>query len=131
MAEQSEAVYTVLRQLHAHEKDVITVLNKIDRLDNPIVLERMKREYPSPVGISALQHIGLEELREAIEQYFLKGCQRFTFHIPYADSGIVTQLHHYGRIISQEYQSEYIEVVSEFNDNQYMRFQNYILEGDK
>jgi GTPase len=130
MAEQSAAVYDVLRHLKAEEKSVISVLNKMDRVDSPPVIERLLREYPNPVAISALQGSGLETLLEHIEQYFASDSKRFTFYIPYGDSGVVSQIHEFARIISQEYQPEYIELTAEFNDDQYFRFQDYIHKGD-
>jgi GTPase len=130
MVEQSVAVYDVLRHLKAEEKSVISVLNKMDRIDSPPVIERLLREYPNPVAISALQGIGLETLFERIEQYFASDSKKFTFYIPYGDSGVVSQIHEFARIVSQEYQPEYIELTAEFNDDQYFRFQDYIHKGD-
>jgi 50S ribosomal subunit-associated GTPase HflX len=102
----------------------------MDRVDSPPVIERLLREYPNPVAISALQGSGLETLLEHIEQYFASDSKRFTFYIPYGDSGVVSQIHEFARIISQEYQPEYIELTAEFNDDQYFRFQDYIHKGD-
>lgn len=127
-AEQSAAVYQVLTQLKAQEKPVITVLNKTDRIDNPLVVERLKREYSDPVAISALLNQGLEDLLQAIERHLTSGALLYTLRIPYAASGIVSQVRSFGRIISEDYQENYIEIIAEFPGDQYKRFTNYLVK---
>lgn len=130
-AEQSDAVYHVLKQLKAHEKPIITVLNKIDRIDNPQVLERLKRDYPNPAAISALFNTGLEELLTIIERQLTSGATPYTLRIPYAASGVASQVRDNGRIISEEYKDNYIEIIVEFSGDAYKRFSDYLIEEKK
>lgn len=126
--EQSDAVYDVLKQLKAHEKPIMTVLNKIDRIDHPPIVERLKRDYPNPVAISALYNKGLEELLTVVERHLTKGAMVQRLQIPYTDSGAVSQVRDYARVISEEYMEDYIEIVAEFANDQYKRFNDYLVK---
>lgn len=127
-AEQSEAVYNVLKQLNAHGKPVITVLNKIDRVDNPQIIERLKRDYPNPIAISALYNKGLEDLLVCIERHLTGKAKFYTLHIPYQAGGIANQLREFGRVISEQYMDNYIEFVVAFADEQQKRFTEYLVK---
>jgi len=62
---QLEAVYRELKELHAMEKPMITVLNKIDMaLEQRI--PRLRNEYPEAVLISAKESINIQELMSKI-----------------------------------------------------------------
>lgn len=49
-----DSVMDVLRQLDAHDKPMVTVLNKIDRLNDKSILNEIKTAFKNPVAISAL-----------------------------------------------------------------------------
>jgi GTP-binding protein HflX len=72
---QIAAVYGVLEELDIREKDTILVLNQIDRVHEPGVLETLKQRYPSAVEISARSGAGLSRLAaavsDALSQHFL------------------------------------------------------------
>jgi GTP-binding protein HflX len=127
MSEQSIAVYDVLRQLKAEDKSIVSVLNKADRIDSPPVIERLLREYPNSVAISALKNAGVDTLLAQIEQHITRDSQVVIFHIPYQEGGIATQLREIGRIVDQKYLADVIEVVAEFNDQQYRKYQQFIV----
>jgi GTP-binding protein HflX len=129
VAEQNDAVYEVLRHLKAAEKPVITVLNKIDRVDSAQLIDRLKREYQTSVAISALKNHGLNSLLEQIERQLIQNRHRITFHIPYVSSSVIAKMRGHANILSEEYQPEYIEILAEFDGDQYLRFQEYIFEG--
>src|ERR1044071_8429141 len=51
--EQIAAVYKVLEELNIREKDTILVLNQIDRIHEPGVLENLQSKYPHAIAVSA------------------------------------------------------------------------------
>ena len=59
--QQSEAVYSVLHELGVANKRIITVLNKIDKMDEAVI-PRFKRIFDNAVAISALHKQNFEEL---------------------------------------------------------------------
>jgi GTP-binding protein HflX len=68
--DQIAAVYTVLEELKCVTKPVITVFNKIDKLNKKLP-KRILEKYQPALAISALYAKGLEELRGmlALNQY--------------------------------------------------------------
>ena len=65
--QQNDAVWKVLRELNAHQKPVIVVLNKIDALeDNESVIRRFTREFEGSISLSALTGQGIDFLKKKI-----------------------------------------------------------------
>ena len=64
--EQIAAVYKVLEELGIREKDTILVLNQIDAVHEPGMLELMKQRYPLAIPISARTGEGLTQLAAAV-----------------------------------------------------------------
>ncbi|HMM21670.1 MAG TPA: GTPase HflX [Selenomonadales bacterium] len=99
---QSDAVFRVLGELGAADKPVITVFNKVDRLDNPNILERLLRQ-PDSVAVSALKQTGINELLELIRAFVRRRTVDMELVIPYNDSGVLARLHEIGAVNTTEY----------------------------
>ena len=67
-----ETTITVLRELGAGEIPVITLLNKIDRLDESGKAEELLNRFPESVQISVKTGAGLDILKERITRMALK-----------------------------------------------------------
>ncbi len=63
--EQISAVYAVLEELGIESKDTLLLLNKIDRIDSPGVIEAVQARYPGAIPISARTGRGLDALAGA------------------------------------------------------------------
>lgn len=63
-----ESVSEVLMELEVSSKPTIMVFNKIDKIKEAGLMERVKREYPDSVLISAARCIHINHLREKIVQ---------------------------------------------------------------
>ena len=68
--EHRDAVFSVLKQLEAETKPLVTVLNKIDLLDDLMWLEKLKQDFPNPVALSAKLNQNLDILLDAIQNNF-------------------------------------------------------------
>lgn len=64
--EQSDAVYKVLDQIGAKDKPIITALNKIDKVENKIIIEKALAYFTNSIPISALTREGFDELIKKI-----------------------------------------------------------------
>ncbi len=64
--DQILAVYEVLQELGIEEKDTLLALNKIDRLEDPLQIEVIRRRYPNAVAFSAHTGEGLSRLASAV-----------------------------------------------------------------
>lgn len=70
--DQEQAVRGILRQLHFGEKPLLTVLNKEDLISSIEERERLCRDYPDAILISARCHQGLEVLMEKVSNHLGK-----------------------------------------------------------
>jgi len=68
MEKQISSVYTVLEELGAINKPIITVFNKTDLLTSPLD-KTLAEKYKPSVYISAYKKTGLENLKEAISTF--------------------------------------------------------------
>ncbi len=60
------AVDGVLKELDCADKPTILVLNKVDRIIDPTVLQVLQAKYPRSVAVSALTGEGIDLLEEAV-----------------------------------------------------------------
>lgn len=99
---QMVSVAAVLKELGAAEKPTITVFNKIDKLDNENVLQKLLRT-PDSIAISAKQQQNVGALLERIAAFFAAQNVEAAFLIPYADGAAAAALHGVARVLETEY----------------------------
>lgn len=101
--EQSKTTYEVLKQLGAEEKNIITVLNKMDQCCDPTYPEKFRVLYPKTITVSAVTKEGFDELVAQIIEELSKQRQILKLRIPQSDYAIVSQVMRDGHIIEQDY----------------------------
>ncbi len=105
MAEsQAEETMKVLTELHAADRPIITVLNKVDQCKNPLLIHKLRLKYPKTVAISALQRTGFNELLERMEQEISKLRTTVHLRIPQSQYALISELMREGHVISSEYE---------------------------
>ena len=97
-----KAVFEVLDELGVREKPMITVLNKIDKID-PLDLKRISLEFTEPVRISALKKTNFEELFNKITFFLRNTIKRTTLYLPQTSSKLLHLIYERGNIIAKEY----------------------------
>jgi GTP-binding protein HflX len=103
---QSRVVEDTLKDLGATDVPVVLALNKIDRLDSSDQVQRMMREFPNSLVISAKEGIGLYELLAHSEAalsaslVYIKAC------IPYRQGELVSLFHREGLVEREDYDVE-------------------------
>lgn len=101
--EQNEATYSVLRELGAHTKPVINVLNKIDLIENGARIERIKRALNCPIEISALKGFGIDNLLTRIAAMLEERMVDTVFYFPYERNDLVSFVYENGRVKDKRY----------------------------
>lgn len=101
---QAATTHEVLKQLKAENRPIITVLNKVDQVQDPSIIQQLKLLYPFTVEISALHGQGLDVLVEMMETELKKSKGVFQFRIPQDKYHIVTELMTAGHVLNQEYE---------------------------
>ncbi|WP_455949698.1 GTPase HflX [Eubacterium sp.] len=108
MDKNMHAVYETLKKLDVKDKIVITVFNKLDKLEEKPILSDFNADYV--VNAAIKKKAGLDDINEALEKA-LKS-MRITVEkvLDYADTGKVGLIRKYGQIISEEYKEDGIHI---------------------
>ncbi len=101
-----QSVEVVLKELNCLGKPVITVLNKIDKLDDTGWLERYKMDFPNSIAVSALRKKNLDELIAAIAKIVSKGIKKVKITIPIDKMGLVDLIYREGKVEDIKYTSK-------------------------
>ncbi len=109
VAEQSEAVFKVLAELGAHNKPVITALNKIDRMEEAAI-ERLKRTFEDSIPISALKKQNFQELVDRITLQLASLIDIIDIKVPQARMDIITAIYEHGHVLSKDYKGQDIQI---------------------
>jgi len=128
--EHAESTYEVLKELGAEDKPMITVLNKIDALNNKGILGRLKLKYPRVVGISAIEQIGFDELMRMMMDTIKDLRKIVKLRIPQKDYAIVSQLMDEGRLIHKEFEENDILIEIEIPVHMERKVEPFLAEGD-
>ncbi len=101
--EHWETTLTVLRELGADDKKIITVFNKMDLQKDPVVLARVKSLFPDAIFISTVTGEGIESLHKAIMLMTNRQINIMHLKIPPQRHDIAALAHDKTRILESEY----------------------------
>ncbi|WP_068466399.1 GTPase HflX [Candidatus Protochlamydia phocaeensis] len=102
--EQAATTYEVLKELGAGRKPIITVLNKIDKCENPHMIHRIRMSYPKNVLISALKREGFDDLQEVMIQELKRQRTIVEMRIPQSEYAAVSEIMRSGNVLNQDYE---------------------------
>jgi GTPase len=100
----------VLQELGAEDKEVITVLNKIDLVTDPEELATLERKYPGALHISAYTGSGLDVLLKACSEVLADRVRCKDYRIPQQRADLVSLLHREAKVLSTDYEGDDILV---------------------
>lgn len=110
---QVDAVKETLKHLKADDKPMITVFNKIDRIDDPFVRRRLVAEWPDSVAVSSTIGTGWDDLHRLILKQVQDLLGAIDAIIPYDHQELLQDCYDYGRVHHVEYLEEGIHVRAE------------------
>ena len=105
-----ETTLGVLEELGAGEKPMLTVLNKIDRVEDPATLAALRERHPESLEVSALTGAGLEALIQRFTQILADRVRRLRYRIPQSRGELLAQIHAEAKVISTEYEGNDVVV---------------------
>ena len=121
MFHQHDVVLDVLNELGAGDRPVIDVINKVD------LIQQMP-QWPGALPVSAKTGQGLDALLSAIRKK-LRGVSRpLRALIPYAQGGLLAELHSEAKVISETYTDTGIAVEAMADEQLYGRLQRKLGE---
>lgn len=110
MDAQIHIVYETLRKLEIKDKTIVTVFNKIDRLEEGCILKDLQSDVQ--VKISARTGEGIEELKDILET-ILRNRKIFLEKLfSYRDAGKIQTIRQYGQLLTEEYKEDGIMVTA-------------------
>lgn len=125
--EHAQSTYEVLQELRVENKPMITVLNKVDLVENKGIIGRLKLKYPRVVGISALEYVGFDQLMQMMMDT-IKGLRKVVkLRIPQKDYAIVSQLMNKGRLLHKEFEENDILIEVEIPLHMEHRVEPFII----
>lgn len=101
-----ETTIKVLSEIGVHNKPVITVFNKVDMIEDPFLIRRIKRKHPNAVFISAAKGTGAEELVEQLAAQLNRGLKKISVKIPHDRHDLIALLHRTSNILFEKYDSD-------------------------
>ena len=107
---QISAVYKVLSELEIEEKDTLLVLNKIDAIKSPAMLNRVLDRYPNAIPVSAKSEKGIEMLTDAVGEALGREFLDLDIEVDPADGKLLAYLAAKGEITSQQYDAEVLQI---------------------
>jgi GTPase len=108
--QQIAAVYGVLEELGIREKDAILVLNQIDRIREPGLLEGLKFRYPAAIPVSARTGVGLARLAGAVSDSLTQHFLDVDVETDVANGRLLAYLARHGEILSRTYTGERVSI---------------------
>jgi GTPase len=100
----------VLQELGAEDKEIITVLNKIDLVTDPEELAVIDRKFPGALHVSSITGFGLEPLLKACSEVLADRVRCKDYRIPQIRADLVGLLHREAKVLSTEYEGDDILV---------------------
>lgn len=98
-----ETTMVVLAELGAGDKPVITVLNKIDVLADPVKLAGLEVSFPNTVSVSAITGEGMDELLAKCSEMLVDRVRIENYRIPQSRGDLSGLLHRDAKVLATEY----------------------------
>lgn len=98
-----ETTMAVLEELGAGDKPMVTVLNKIDVLNDPVKLAGLEVSFPNTVSVSAITGEGMDELMRRFSEMLADRVSTETYRIPQSRGDLSGMLHRDAKVLETEY----------------------------
>lgn len=108
MDKNVHAVYETLKNLEVKDKIIITVFNKIDKVEEKPVLRDFNADYTVSAAIK--KNIGLNEINDAIEAALKSMRVMMEKVYDYSEAGKIGIIRKYGQVLSEEYKEDGIHL---------------------
>lgn len=108
--DQIRVVLKTLEELRAHEKPLLTVFNKIDRLQDRSVFGTLQEQYPNTVFISAVRGINILGLKEKVLQVLQDEFVEETLVVPQTNQRAIAQLYNIAEVLERTYTDDAVNL---------------------
>ena len=102
----------VLTELGADTKQMLVVFNKVDKVEDPVVLAGLRTHFPGALFISVHTGQGLEELVGRISDFIRNSTCTVELRIPAARADVLARIHREGVLVQINYEGDVAHVVA-------------------
>ena len=125
----AETTLSVLAELGAEDKKIITVFNKIDALWDEATRHELALKFPDACFISAHTGEGIEQLLNRMEAIIEEDFAQLKLLIPHDRYDLVARLHREGGVRREEVRDEGTYVAGSVPDRLVAEFSRYQITG--
>ncbi|WP_053983380.1 GTPase HflX [Niameybacter massiliensis] len=125
LATHYEVVHETLKSLGITDIPIITVYNKIDKVNEHYLKDEQSMQH---VEISAREKKNLEGLLNILEEMLYEKMKAFKILIPYAQSDLVAFCHAQGERLEEEYLNEGVLLSGYMHSDLFYRIKDYIVD---
>lgn len=105
---QMHTVYDTLRRLEIEDKKIVTAFNKVDQLEQSVILKDLRADQT--VRISAKHGQGIAEMIDALVDVLKEGQVILEKILDYTDGAKVNLMRKYGQVLEEDYRDNGIYV---------------------
>lgn len=124
-SEHIKTTFSVLRELGADEKKIITVMNKTDAVTDQAHIYDLRAAFPDAVWISAKTGVGLPELLSKISALVSAQSRAMRLLIPHPQYAAVAELHSLGAVVSERQTGEGCEIFARIPTRAAAKFERW------
>jgi GTP-binding protein HflX len=117
----------VLDELGADTLRAITVLNKIDRLEDPAAIHALRLHFPDAAFVSVRAGAGLDDLLERFAEKLSDRSTKVELALPLDRTELLSLLHRTGRVLRLEYGERVASVVALVSPKVFARVQPFLV----
>lgn len=125
---QRDAVLETVEALDASHVPTVTVFNKIDRVKEPLLIERLLEDWPGSVAISAQKGTGLDGLMQVVTKACQTKMEPVKALVPYDQTALIEACYKYGRVLKKDYQDGGVYLEAELLPEMCARLREYAIQ---
>lgn len=126
---QVDAVHETLVDIEADHIPVLTVLNKIDQLQDPERARSALAGFPNSVAISALTGMGIAELLRSAGEMLFERYNDVQVFLPYDQGALISMFHELGQVERIEHIRGGVHLVGRLPGRLIARYQPFFSAG--
>lgn len=127
--DQMHVINGVMKELHIDDRPVITVFNKIDRLEDKSRLGEIQEEFEGSFLISAQRGLFIEDLRREIIKFATEHSITINIIVELSEQKLLASIYEWARVLNREYEDGYVRLQIQFPSMMKRKFKQLLEEG--
>lgn len=128
---QSRSVMNALKELGAGRIPIITVLNKMDLVEDVNLIKRTIPEFKDSLMISAIEKKNLAELENKVNEMLFEDFHSVHLLIPYQRGDLISEFHEHGKIELIEHGLGEVKITGKIPGRLLTNFERYKIQSGK